>query len=288
MYIHDAHVHMEGAMPTGNDFLSRLDAAGIQSANVFSSPPEEAVMKGGLSFSERMRTLLECVKEDKKRLFPILWIYPYEKDAVQKAKDAVQSGVMGFKIICDAFYVYEPQVMTLVRTIAEMNKPILFHSGILWDGGVSSKYNRPLNWEALIEIPNLRFSLAHCSWPWHDECIALYGKFLNSYVKNPDCTSEMFLDMTPGTPPLYRRDLLTKLFCTGYDISKNLMFGTDCIANRYNIEWAKQWLTRDNALYDELEVTMEQRSLLYGKNVLRFLGVTETRATHISPTQDGQ
>lgn len=28
----------------------------------------------------------------------------------------------------------------------------------------------------------------------------------------------MFLDLTPGTPEIYRRDLLTKLFTIGYDV----------------------------------------------------------------------
>ena len=40
---------------------------------------------------------------------------------------------------------------------------------------VSCEYNRPLHWEAVCRIPGLRFSLAHCSWPWYDEAIAAGG-----------------------------------------------------------------------------------------------------------------
>ena len=66
------------------------------------------------------------------------------------------------------------------KEIAKLNVPVIFHTGILWDGRVSSNYNRPLHWESLLPITNLRFSMGHCSWPWVDECIALYGKFLKS------------------------------------------------------------------------------------------------------------
>lgn len=75
----------------------------------------------------------------------------------------------------------------------------------------SSQYNRPSEFEPLLEINGLKFSLAHISWPWCDELIAVYGKFLNAYAGNPDHSVEMFIDITPGTPPIYRQEVLTKL-----------------------------------------------------------------------------
>ena len=56
--------------------------------------------------------------------------------------------------------------------------------------------------------------MGHCSWPWYDECIAVYGKFLNGVANDQDAP-EMFFDLTPGTPRIYREDLLTKLFTVG-------------------------------------------------------------------------
>ncbi len=72
--------------------------------------------------------------------------------------------------------------------------------------------------------------MGHCSWPWYDECIALYGKFLNALEK--DGAPEMFFDLTPGTPVIYRRDLLTKLFTVGYDVPDNIS-EDDC--NSWNV-----------------------------------------------------
>ena len=71
----------------------------------------------------------------------------------------------------------------------------------------------------------MRFSLAHISWPWCDELIAAYGKILNASASRADYRGEMFVDITPGTPTIYRREALTKLFTVGYDIQDNVIFG---------------------------------------------------------------
>jgi predicted TIM-barrel fold metal-dependent hydrolase len=127
--------------------------------------------------------------------------------------------------------------------------------------------------------------MGHCSWPWHDECIAVYGKFLNYYLTRQ--SSEMFFDVTPGTPVIYREELLTKLFTVGYDVENNIMFGTDGTAHTYNPTWTKQWLDKDAEIFDRLGVGDELRQKLYHDNVLRFLGLKEKDFTHVSPACDG-
>ena len=112
--------------------------------------------------------------------------------------------------------------------------------------------------------------MGHCSWPWTDECIAVYGKFLNAASR---CNkAEMFLDLTPGTPEIYRRDLLTKLFTIGYDVENNIFFGTDCDADAYNSSWSLKLYETDKKLLDELGVSRKVRENLYYNNTLRFLG----------------
>ena len=76
----------------------------------------------------------------------------------------------------------------------------------------------------------LRFALAHVSWPWVDECLAVYGKFLNALTRRRELSVEMFIDTTPGTPRIYRQEVLTKLMTIGYDVEHNILFGTDCVA----------------------------------------------------------
>jgi predicted TIM-barrel fold metal-dependent hydrolase len=129
-----------------------------------------------------------------------------------------------------------------------------------------------MNYDALIEIPNLRFCLAHVSWPWYDECIAEYGKFAyNKRVKSN--APEMFIDVTPGTPPVYREEVFRHLLLS-YNMRNNLMFGTDCNTDGYSIAQSTKWQNIDDPLYERfVEGDVEDfKEHIYGKNFLRFIG----------------
>ena len=284
MKVFDAHIHARQGKPVPEYLLSQMEKAGIYGGCVFSTRPVEYDPQKGLSFEERVNEVMEWSKGYEDRIFPILWIHPHEENIIEKINIAVERGICGFKIICNNFYVYEEQCIKVLTEIARLDKPVFFHSGILWDGQVSSQYNRPMNWEALLPIKGLRFSMGHCSWPWVDECIAMYGKFLNALLKGD--TAEMFFDLTPGTPEIYREDLLTKLYTIGYDVSDNIMFGTDSYADVYNTAWPTKWLGIDGKIMDKLGISKENRGKMYYKNLLRFLGKTDVKIEHISPEID--
>ncbi len=284
---YDMHMHKTRPGSDPAALISRLEEAGLFGSNVISLPPTQSPITGqGLEYEERVTDLLRFTAAYPGRLFPILWIHPDEDGAPEKVADAVSRGVMGFKMICNNYYAYEDKCLRVLEQIAATGKPVMFHSGILWDGRVSAKYNRPINWEICLEVPKLRFSLAHCSWPWYDEAIALYGKFLSAYGLRPDLSAEMFLDLTPGTPEIYRRDLLTKLHTVGYDIQHNLMFGVDCRAEDYHSDWASNWMRIDDAIYDELGLSEDAREHIYGLNLLRFLGVSDEQVCLKPKTPD--
>jgi hypothetical protein len=187
-------------------------------------------------------------------------------------------------MICNDYYIYEEKPMALLRRIASLGKPVFFHSGILWDGEVSSAYNRPMNWEALLDIDGIRFSMGHCSWPWVDECVALYGKLLQARSLGKNV--EMFYDLTPGTPKLYRKELFEKLYTLGYNVGDHTMIGFDGFADGYNPSWAADWLCFDGAIMDELGISLENREKLYEKNLLRFLGKSVDTVALEPPAQD--
>ncbi len=273
------HIHMEDpwspSVPADmpGRLLAQLNEAGFAGACLFSDYPRDRDGRF-IPFETRMSVLEAFTRGHEGRLFPIFWAHPDEPDAEAHILEAHRRGVAGYKFICDDYYVCEEKCMRLLRLIASLGKPVLFHSGILWYGGETGKYNRPLNWEALIDIPGLRFSMGHCSWPWHDECIAMYGKFRNHTVRyrveNP---CEMFFDLTPGTPPIYRRELLFKLFNVGYEVGDNLMFGTDSVAPRYRAGRVNDIVGQDDALYREMGVPQDVVRKIYRDNMLRFLGV---------------
>lgn len=283
MKIFDMHIHMGYTEPQA-DIIECMDKAGVYGGCVFSAPPKNYRENIGKDFDKRLDEVLEFTKPYKDRLFSILWIHPDEENILEKIEIAVNRGIDGFKIICNNFYVYEEKCLKLLYKIAQLNKPVIFHSGILWDGNVSSSFNRPVNWESLLRIKGLRFSMGHCSWPWHDECIAMYGKFANALITGE--TAEMFLDITPGTPEIYREDLLTKLFCIGYDLGNNILFGTDCRAEDYNISWAQKWLDIDNKIMDKLGVRESVREDLYYNNLMYFLGKSKRTHERLIPTPD--
>ncbi|MBQ7475659.1 MAG: amidohydrolase family protein [Clostridia bacterium] len=281
MKIYDMHVHVNGGEPEPAGLLSKMEDAGVYGGAVFSAEPEpSSAPLQKLPYRERLKNVLDWCRGVDGRLFPILWVHPFEADVGDQIKDAALSGIRGFKVICDTFSVGCPESMRMLETIEETKLPVIFHSGILWSGTDTSRFNRPAEWEALLRLSRgVKFSMGHCSWPWHDECIAVYGKFLNSYLERQ--SSEMFFDVTPGTPVIYRRDLLTKLFTVGYDVENNIMFGTDSMANDYDRDWVAGWIARDNAIYDELGVPAATREKIYKDNFFRFLSGEDV--SHVLP-----
>lgn len=272
MKVFDMHIHTNGGEVKQNYLLEQMEKSGVYGGALISAQPEESTSAlHTLPYKERVKDVLNWTKNQDGRLFPVLWVHPYEKDACDIVRDAADSGISAFKVICDTFHVYDPANMKLMEAIEKTELPVIFHSGILWSGSDTSRYNRPADWECLLNLKKgIKFSMGHCAWPWHDECIAVYGKFLNYYLNRGE-SSEMFFDTTPGTPKLYRKELFTKMFTVGYDVENNIMFGTDSVSGDYDADWVSGWLKLDNEIMDELGVTEEQRKKIYEGNFMRFL-----------------
>ena len=273
----DGHIHIEEGPVNRDHFQKNLAQAGFAGGIVISiSPRCFGTHSRTYSNRERLDNLLAWTGGNP-RLYPFYWIDPTEEDAAEQVDLAESLGVRGYKVICCHHYPGDPRAMPIYHKIARAGKPILFHSGILWDGQPSAKYNRPGEFEALLDVDHLRFSLAHISWPWIDENIAVYGKFINACSIRPNLSVEMFIDMTPGTPPIYRQEALTKLFRVGYDVENNLIFGVDSNTVSYNHEYARAWLQRDYAILDGLGVGEPVRNKVYGENLDRFISASADR-----------
>ena len=273
MKIYDMHIHSRHGEPKPEELLEKMEQAGVY-GGVLLSPAPMDYKKGQyicqMPYKERLAHVMKWTKNSHGRLFPFLWVNPFEKDALEMINDAAREGIMGYKMICDTFPVYAPEALKQIEVIAQTGLPILFHSGILYDAAPSAQYNRPANWEYLLPFPGLRFAMGHCSWPWHDECIAMYGKF--QFNRSKAACSEMYFDLTRGTPKIYRRELLTKLYTVGMKVENNILFGTDANTAHYDSEEIKARIRYDNEIYDELALTEEQREKIYEKNLMRFLG----------------
>jgi len=263
----DTHIHINKPNIDQAALLAGMKKAGIDGGVLLSLRP---AMYKRLDVpqapKERLENLMQWT-QGQETLFPFFWIDPTEDDAIGQVELAAKRGVAGFKIICSGYFPSDERVIKVCAAIAQTGKPILFHSGILWDGLPSSKYNRPAEFEALMQIDGLRFALAHMSWPWTDECLAVFGKI--AQAGNVKC--QMFIDITPGTPPIYRKEALTKLFTIGYKVADKVLFGSDCTVPEYGSEYARTWIDRDNAIYNELGLDQEQREKIFHKNLKNFI-----------------
>jgi predicted TIM-barrel fold metal-dependent hydrolase len=271
----DGHIHVTEGRIDPADFSGRLQTAGVGGGILISLPPSSFFPGSPRRTPEERLSNLMAWTQASPGLHPFYWIDPTEANAPAQVNRAVERGVKGFKIICDRFYPGDDRAMRVYPAIAGHGKPILFHSGILWDGKPSSKYNRPVEFEILMEIPNLRFSLAHVSWPWCDELVAVYGKFQSAYSLRPDLSTEMFVDLTPGTPVIYRREVLTKLFRAGYDVAGHLIFGLDTHTPGYTPESVREWVDRDTEIYRSLGLDDQVLGNVFENNVKRFIGLSK-------------
>ena len=151
MRIFDMHIHVWENQPIAENLLSLMGEAGVSGGCLISRPPMEYDEKLGRNFEARLDEVMELCGAVPDRFFPILWVHPDEEDVLAHIRIAAEKGICGFKIICNNFFVYEERCLEMLRLMAKLNKPVIFHTGILWDGKTSSQYNQPLNFEALLK-----------------------------------------------------------------------------------------------------------------------------------------
>jgi len=214
-----------------------MDEAGVEKiAGISPSPGHDAkTQRESLEF---MRPLLG---ETRSRVWGMAYINPILEDAADTTEWAITDlGFRGIKMAPDHWYPYDDRVLPVYERIQQLGVPILFHSGILWGNGDSSRFCQPVNFEVLINYPGIRFSLAHIGWPWTDECIAVGGRFaadvvdpevgLQEHSPRPSPSSpyaaQMFVDITLGAPRPYRRDAISKALAVLGD--HRLLYGSDC------------------------------------------------------------
>jgi len=251
MRIWDCHCHCRGN-ETGDDVLRWMDEAGLERITLFSLYPPTLSAKrepgdtygldpfdasgrlGGPSLAYRredVRAAAEHVAKvqavDPKRIYGMLWAEPRAPGIVEEIERAiVDMGLRGVKMIPDHWSAGDEMMFPIYEKIQELGKPMHFHSGILYGFGDSSRFCRPALFEPLMHFPRLRFALAHISWPWVDECIAVYGRF-GAAVHGTGRENQMWIDTCRGTPDAWRVEALAKAvpFCG----MEHVMFGVDTV-----------------------------------------------------------
>ena len=270
---YDSHLHVHAGKPDPERFKREIDAAGLAGCCLFSIRPYRDFPSEPplLDPARAMDEVIEWCSASS-TFYPFYYIDPVRPDACELVDMAVEKGIYGFKVIRSSGKPCEGSAMKVYERIAKCGKPLTFHTGILWDAKASSDNFRPGNWEPLLDIPRLRFALCHISWPWCDECIAVFGKFQDAVRKRGvGNVPEMFIDTTPGTPKIFRRDALAKVFTVGYKVFDHIQFGTDMNTEGYKANWCKAWMDTDDALFAELGLGAKAIDSNYRGSLQRYL-----------------
>lgn len=225
----DNHIHMYyGKSDTPQEFLEKAAAAGITGGNIISLYPAKhgLVESADQRWEHRLEKVLEFTSQAP-GFHPLFWIDPTADDFEKQIHTAAEQGIHGFKIICSHYYPHD--TLPAVQVMAECQLPVLFHCGILYSKNCAAKYNRPIEFEELLAVKGLRFALAHAGWPWTDEFNAIVGEGRNGFFH-----SDIYVDITPGTPFVYRREVLKRLYMSGFDdLPNRVLWGTDGSTNNY-------------------------------------------------------
>jgi hypothetical protein len=162
---------------------------------------------------------------------------------------------------CDDF------MFPVYETIEALGMPIIFHAGILWGNADSSRFCRPALYESVIHFPKLKIALAHIGWPWTDECIAVVNRFVSIARHGKRKNPQVFIDCTPGTPPVYRKEAFRRaLACCGANM---MLYGSDISApGDFSLTAAR--MESDAAMLRELNCTEEQIDMILGSNIDRL------------------
>jgi len=194
-------------------------------------------------------------------LIPFGSVDPHKgKLGVREARELIERGVRGFKFHpnIQAFWPNDRSWYPLYEVIAEAGLIALFHSGTTGigagmpgGGGVKLKYSNPmLVDDVAADFPELDIILAHPSFPWQEEALAIA-------VHKPN----VYIDLS-GWSPKYFPEILVQYINTR--LKDKMLFGSD-----YPLITPDRWL----ADFEKLEIRDEVRPLVLKENAARLLGL---------------
>jgi len=194
-------------------------------------------------------------------LIPFASVDPWRgRAAVRQARVLVERGVRGFKFhpSLQAFHPNDPMVYPLYEVLQDNGMVALFHSGqtgigagLPGGGGIRLRYANPLAVDDVAaDFPGLRIVLAHPSFPWQDEALAVANHKPLVYIDLSGWSPKYF-------PPQLVRYANTLL-------KDKVLFGSD-----FPVITPDRWL----ADFADLDIRAEVRPRILKGNAVRLLGL---------------
>ena len=167
----------------------------------------------------------ELAAEHSDIVIPFASIDPHKgKYGAREARDLVENyGVKGFKFhgIMQDFHPADRTAWPIYEVINHYRLPAIFHTGhsgmgtgMKGGGGVKLKYGQPmLIDEVAAEFHDMKFILAHPSWPWTDESLSM--------ALHKD---NVFIDLSGWSPKYFPKQVIQY---ANTQLRKKMLFGSD-------------------------------------------------------------
>jgi predicted TIM-barrel fold metal-dependent hydrolase len=194
-------------------------------------------------------------------LIPFASVDPHRgKLALREAHELIQRGARGFKFHPNpqAFWPNDRAWYPFYELIEAAGLIALFHSGTTGigagmpgGGGVRLKYSNPMCVDDVAaDFPDLDIILAHPSFPWQDEALAIA-------VHKPN----VYIDLSGWSPKYFPENLIRY---TNGPLTHKMLFGSD-----YPLITPDRWLSD----FEQLAIKDEVRPLVLKDNAARLLGL---------------
>src|ERR1700742_3024869 len=203
--------------------------------------------------------VLEVARANPDVLIPFASVDPHKgKLAVREARELIEQGVRGFKFHpnIQRFWPNDTEFYPFYEVIAEAGLIALFHTGTTGigagmpgGGGVRLKYSNPMAVDDVAaDFPELKIILAHPSFPWQEEALAIATHKPNVYI-----------DLSGWSPKSFPDQLVRY---TNTLLKHKVLFGSD-----FPLITPDRWL----ADFERLPIRDEVRPLVLKDNAVRLL-----------------
>jgi uncharacterized protein len=204
----------------------------------------------------------EVAAENSDALIPFASIDPAKgKLGAREARKLIEEyGVRGFKFhpSSQGFYPNDRKAYGLYEVIAGAKLPALFHTGqtgvganMPGGGGVRLKYSNPIYLDDVaVDFPDMPIVLAHPSFPWQDEALAVA-------THKPQC----YIDLSGWSPKYFPPNLVQYANTL---LRHKVLFGSD-----YPVFTPDRWI----ADFEKIAIKPEVRPLIMKENAVKLLGL---------------
>jgi uncharacterized protein len=202
----------------------------------------------------------ELAAQNSDVLIPFASIDPAKgKLGAREARRLVRDfGIRGFKFhpSMQGFYPNDRGAYVLYEAIAEAGVPALFHTGQTGVGagmpggnGIHLKYSNPIYLDDVaIDFPEMPIILAHPSFPWQEEALAVATHKPN-----------VFIDLSGWSPKYFPKILVQYANSL---LKHKVLFGSD-----WPVITPDRWL----ADFERIEIRPEVRPLILKENAIKLL-----------------